>query len=183
MSVATVATVEALLFIAGEDGLTIEQLSELLEVTPSEVSSQVATLHAMYADERRGLTLVWHGKQIVLMTKPEWATIVGRMAHVPRRTPLSRAALETLAIVALKQPITRVEIEQVRGVGCERPLRKLLEKQLIEEAGRMDVIGKPVLYRTSSLFLQHFQLQSLDELPSWEAIVEEVEERLIDHHE
>ncbi|MBU6146198.1 MAG: SMC-Scp complex subunit ScpB [Paenibacillaceae bacterium] len=164
------SAIEALLYVVGEEGLTIAQLSALLNAPQEAVQAEIGALQTAYEDGDRGIHLVSLGAHIALVTKPELAPVVSRLAHVPRRMPLSQAAIETLAVIIAKQPITRVEIEHLRGVGCEKALRKLLDKQLIEEAGRMDVIGRPVLYRTTQALLRHLHIASLDDLPSWEQL-------------
>jgi segregation and condensation protein B len=156
------AQVESLLFVA--DGpVSVGQLSEALEVTPGQVERALADLAVAY--EGRGLRLQRIGGRVQLTTTPEAAPYVERFLGLEARLRLSRAALETLAIVAYRQPITRPEIEGVRGVSSDSVLRTLLSVGLVEEVGRAPTVGRPILYGSTFEFLQHFGLSSLDELP------------------
>lgn len=156
------AQVESLLFVA--DGpVSVGQLAEALEVTPGQVERALADLAAAY--EGRGLRLQRIGSRVQLTTTPEAAPYVERFLGLEARLRLSRAALETLAIVAYRQPITRPEIEGVRGVSSDSVLRTLLSVGLVEDVGRAPTVGRPILYGSTFEFLQHFGLSSLDELP------------------
>jgi segregation and condensation protein B len=161
------ARVESLLFVA--DGpVSIGRLAEALEVTPGQVERGLADLEAIYVG--RGLRLQRAGGLVQLITAPEAAPCVERFLGLEARTRLSRAALETLAIIAYRQPITRPEIEAVRGVSSDSVLRTLLSVGLVEEVGRAPTVGRPILYGTTFEFLQHFGLSSLDELPSLDSL-------------
>jgi segregation and condensation protein B len=157
-----VAQVESLLFVA--DGpVSTGRLAEALEVTPSQVERALADLEATYVG--RGLLLQRADNHVQLITAPEAAPYVERFLGLEVRMRLSRAALETLAIIAYRQPTTRPEIEAIRGVSSDSVLRTLLSVGLIEETGRAQTVGRPILYGTTFEFLQHFGLRSLDELP------------------
>lgn len=157
------ARVESLLFVA--DGpASVTRLAEALEATPGQIERALADLEAAYAG--RGLRLQRAGNRVQLITAPEAAPCVERFLGLEVRTRLSRAALETLAIIAYRHPITRPEIEAIRGVSSDSVLRTLLSVGLIEEVGRAPTVGRPILYSTTFEFLQHFGLHSLDELPS-----------------
>jgi segregation and condensation protein B len=156
------AQVESLLFVA-DAPVSIGRLAEALEVTPGQVEGALDNLEAAYTG--RGLRLQRAGSRVQLISAPEAAPGVERFLGLEARTRLSRAALETLAIVAYRQPITRPEIEAVRGVSSDSVLRTLLSIGLIEDVGRAPTVGRPILYGTTFEFLQHFGLRGLDELP------------------
>lgn len=167
---------EAILFIVGEEGTTIEELSALLTYTREETTALVAELAASYeANDNTALHLFETEKQLVLTTKKELASIVKRYAQGTSNT-LSQAAVETLAIIAYKQPITRSEVELIRGVQVSGAIQRLTAHQLIEEKGRVDGPGRPILYGTTSHFLDYFGLRSLNELPDIQDIERSLEE-------
>ena len=157
--------VESLLFVA-DAPVSVGRLAEALEVTAGQIEKALADLEAAY--DSRGLRLQRAGSRVQLTTVPETAPAVERFLGLEARTRLSRAALETLAIIAYRQPITRPEIELIRGVGSDSVLRTLLSAGLIEELGRAPTVGRPILYGTTFEFLQHFGLRSMDELPPLE---------------
>ncbi len=156
------AQVESLLFVA-EGPVSIERLAEALETTPACVEEALSRLEAAYAGH--GLRLQRAGNRVQLTTAPEAASRIERFLGLEVRTRLSQAALETLAIIAYRQPITRSEIEAIRGVNSDSVLRTLLSAGLIEETGRAVTPGRPILYGTTFEFLQYFGLSSLEELP------------------
>jgi segregation and condensation protein B len=156
------ALVEGLLFVA-DGAVTVGQLAEALEVHTREVEGALATLAEGY--QRRGLSLQRFRDKVQLTTAPGAAEAVERFLGLAAATPLSRAALESLAIVAYQQPVTRPQIEAVRGVNSDSVIKNLLSKGLIEESGRAEGPGRPVLYSTTPEFMQHFGLSSLSELP------------------
>lgn len=159
------AQVESLLFVADEP-LSVSRLSEALDATGAEIEQALAQLEALYAG--RGLCLQRIDTRVQLTTAPEAAPYVERLLGLEARMHLTQAALEAVAIIAYRQPITRPEIEAIRGVGSDSVLRTLLGAGLIERAGRADSVGRPYLYTTTAEFLQHFGLRSLGELPSLE---------------
>jgi segregation and condensation protein B len=156
------ALVEALLFVA-DGAAPVGQLAEALEVHPREVEAALAALAETY--ERRGIHLQRFRDRVQLTTSPGAAAAVERFLGLAAATPLSRAALETLAIIAYQQPVTRPQIEAVRGVNSDSVIKNLLSKGLVEETGRAEGPGRPVLYCTTSEFLQHFGLDTLGQLP------------------
>ena len=159
------ALVESLLFVADEP-VTIERLAQALEASEEAVE---AALQAMSADgENRGVRLQRKGDKVQLVTRPETAAYVERFMGLEHTGRLSQAALETLAIIAYRQPCTRAQIEAVRGVNCDGVLSTLLTKGLIEEMGRLETVGHPFLYGTTFAFLQHLGLKGLDDLPPLE---------------
>jgi segregation and condensation protein B len=157
---------EALLFTAGDEGLSLKQISEVIEVEDQLVKEMIENLrHDYEQDLNRGLTIVELAGTYQLVTKKENAAYLKRLVDSPSTTALSQAALETLAIIAYKQPITRAEIEEIRGVKTERPLQTLTAKALIKEVGRAEGTGRAYLYGTTKEFLDYFGLRSLEELP------------------
>jgi len=156
------AQVESLLFVADEP-VSVGRLAEALEVTPGQVENALGELGTSYAG--RGLRLQRAGSRVQLITAPEAACYVEKFLGLEARTRLSRAALEALAVIVYRQPITRPELEAIRGVSCDSVLRTLLSVGLIEEVGRAPTVGRPILYGTTFDFLQHFGLGGLEELP------------------
>ena len=156
---------EALLFAAGDEGLSLDQISSVLEVTTDEAKDALHDLKEMYQAEDRGIYVVELAGVYQLATKKVHAPYLKKLVDTPSAHTLSQASLETLAIIAYKQPITRIEIEAIRGVKTERPLQTLLAKALIQETGRAEGAGRPYLYGTTKEFLDYFGLKSLDELP------------------
>lgn len=159
------ARVESVLFVA-EEPISAHRLAEALEVTSEQVERALEALAAHY--EGGGLRLQRVQGRVQLTTAPEAAPYIERFLGLEARVHISQAALEALAIVAYRQPITRPEIEAIRGVGSDSVLRTLLSAGLIDRVGRADGVGRPFLYGTTPEFLQHFGLQSLDELPQLE---------------
>jgi segregation and condensation protein B len=156
------AQVESLLFIAVEP-VTPGQLATALETTNAEVSRALDELDASL--RTRGLRLQRHSGRVQLTTAPETAEAIERFLGLEATSHLSRAALETLAIIAYQQPVTRPQVDAVRGVNSDGVMRSLLSKGLIQEGGRAEGPGRPILYSTTPEFLQHFGLNSLNELP------------------
>ena len=171
------AALEALLFVAVEPA-SVSQLAAALEVSNPEIETALEKLEAGFTG--RGLRLQRHAGRIQLTTAPEMSSIVERFLGLEATTRLSRAALETLSIVAYQQPVTRPQMEAVRGVSCDGVLRSLLGKGLVQEVGRTDGPGRPILYGTTTEFLQHFGLSSLNELPPLELPVDNLDGRLKD---
>jgi len=159
------SVIEGLLFVAGDEGLDAKQLAEILEQDANFIRDLVKDLQSDFRSGHRGLQIVELAGTYQLATLPAHAPYFERLAHSPSRSSLSQAALETLAIVAYKQPITRVEIEEIRGVKAERALQTLVAKDLIQEVDRADAPGRPILYGTTKAFLDYFALSHISELP------------------
>jgi len=158
--------IEALLFVVGDDGLTIKQLSQLLGEAEELVVQAMQALHANYEEDlARGITVKEMAGVYQLITKSELAESIQRLVENPTVQSLSQASLEVLAIVAYKQPITRVAIEDLRGVKCERPIQTLVSRGLIKEVGRSEGTGRAILYGTTKEFLNYFGLNSIEEMP------------------
>lgn len=161
-----VAMIEAILFVAGDEGLTLEELSKVINRPTDRVAVLIEELGQKYKrDETSGLLLIETANKYQMVTKKEYSEFIKKYAQSPFSQTLSRALLETLAIVAYKQPITRIEIEDIRGVQVTGNLQKLKTRQLIKEVGRIDKPGRPLLYGTTDFFLDYFGANSLDELP------------------
>ncbi|HZS31965.1 MAG TPA: SMC-Scp complex subunit ScpB [Methylomirabilota bacterium] len=161
------AALEALLF-ASDAPLPLERIAEVLEVSEAAARAAVAALRARCEVPERGLAVVEIGGGVRLVTRPEHAPVLLRLQRLRLKSRLSRAAVETLAIIAYRQPISRPEIEQLRGVGAESVLAHLLERRLIRVVGRKATPGRPVLYGTTREFLEHFGLNELDDLPPFD---------------
>jgi segregation and condensation protein B len=153
---------EGLLFVADEP-VTVTRLAQALEVEADEVESALTTLQEMYAD--RGVHLQRNSDRVQLVSAPETAPYIERFLGLELRARLSSAALEALTIVAYRQPVTRAQVEAVRGVNSDGVLRTLAGKGLIEEVGRLDTVGRPIQYGTTFEFLQFFGLEGLGDLP------------------
>ena len=156
------ALVEAILFVSPEP-ITTAQISTLLELTPREVKNALEELESHY--QGRGIRLQYHKNKIQITSAPEAAPILENMLELETTSTLSQAALETLSIVAYQQPITRPLIDSIRGVNSDGVLRTLLNKGLIDDVGRAEGPGRPILYSTTTEFLKHFGLSSYEELP------------------
>lgn len=165
------STLEAVLFAAG-DAVSLDRLCAALETPREDILAAARALEALYALENRGLMLRRIGDRPQLCSRPMYAEAARRVTESRRAATLSPAALEVLTIVAYRQPVTRAFIDQLRGVDSGGTLAGLAEKQLIEEAGRLEVPGRPILYRTTGRFLQAFALESLDDLPALPALTE-----------
>lgn len=164
---------EALLF-AAPAPVSLAQLASTLEVTTRRVEIGLEELENYY--ERRGLRVQRHAGKVQLTTAAEIAPLVERFLGLEVTTHLSRAAVEALAIIAYRQPITRPQVDSIRGVNSDGVIRSLLNKGLLQEAGRADGPGRPILYETTPDFLQHFGLNSLEELPPLPEVEEDTHE-------
>ena len=164
--------IEALLFVAGEDGLRVRQLAELLSMPPTGVTQSLEKLAEKYQkDEDSSLALLETSNTYKIVTKQDFAELLREYSKAPINQSLSRAALETLSIIAYKQPITRMEVDEIRGVNSSGAISKLQIFDLIRENGKKEVLGRPNLYVTTDYFLDYMGINSLEELP----IVEETE--------
>lgn len=165
------STLEAVLFAAG-DAVSIDRLCEVLELSRETVLEAAHELSSRYDFEQRGLMLRRIADKLQLCSRPMYAEAVRRVTETRKNASLSPAALEVLTIIAYRQPVTRAFIDQLRGVDSGGTLSSLAEKQMIEEAGRLEVPGRPILYRTTEHFLQAFALESLDDLPALPAFTD-----------
>ncbi|MBR0632572.1 Segregation and condensation protein B [Bacillus altitudinis] len=158
------AILEALLYAAGDEGLTRKQLMSVLEVDEAVLLDIMSAVKEEYQKQERGIELIEYADSYMLLTKKEYSVYLKKLVETPSKG-LSQAALEVLAIVSYKQPITRSEVEEIRGVKSERVLHSLVAKALLCEVGRADGPGRAILYGTTPTFLEQFGLKALDELP------------------
>lgn len=164
------ASLEALLFSASGP-VTVGQLASALDIPAEKVQLQLDKMQKMYL-EGRGLRLQWHGGRVQLTTAPEFGKVIEKFLGLEVTTRMSRAGLETLAIVAYQQPVTRPQMDSIRGVSSDGVLKNLLSKGLIQEFGRAEGPGRPILYGTTTDFLQYFGLSSIQDLPLLETFEE-----------
>lgn len=167
--------IEAILFVAGEP-VRVEDLAKALNIGLAELNAALAALKDEYDFGQRGFCLKRFGHQVQLATRALYSADVVRLLQPVQKQSLTQAAMETLAVVAYRQPVTRAEVEQIRGVKCDYSLQSLTNKNLIQEVGRKDTLGRPILYGTTETFLDHFGLSSLDELPPMPEAVPEAED-------
>ncbi len=157
---------EGILFVVGDEGVTLNQVCEILEIDLEQAKELLMELKKQYEDEKRGIRISYLGDAFKLTTKKEHKEYYQKLIENPESNTLSPAALETLAIIAYNQPITRIEIDEMRGVNNTHMIRKLLAKGLIKESGKSTLAGRPNLYATTSDFLDYFGLSSISELPT-----------------
>lgn len=185
--ICTKGVIESLLFVSAKH-LTLGEISELTNISSKEAGEILEELTEHYKD--RGINIVNVNKTYKMTTSPKYSVYVEKFLHVCSKQFLSKAALETLAIIVFKQPVTRAQIEELRGVNIDKIINKLLDKKLIKEVGKAPIPGKPLLYGTTNDFLHYFQLKDLNELPkidikeeteALEEIEHEKEEKVIQH--
>ncbi len=167
------AVLEGLLFVVGEEGLTLEQIEDVLEIDEESAKNLIMELKKDYEDESRGLRIDFLGNRFKLTTKFEHKEYYQKLIENPETNTLSQAALETLAIIAYNEPITRVQVDAIRGVGSVNIIRKLVAKGFIKESGRSELPGRPILYETTNEFLDYFGLSSTEDLPDISEFVSE----------
>ena len=160
-----IAALEGLLFVVGDDGLSLNQMMEILEVEHDEAVELINKLKEEYEKKERGIRLHFLGNTFKLTTKEEHKKYYQKLLVNEENNTLSNSALETLAIVAYNEPITRVEVDEIRGVQTSQMIRKLVAKGLLKECGRSELPGRPILYKTTSEFLDYFGLSDISELP------------------
>lgn len=167
------AITEGLLFVVGEDGLTLNQLMDILGVDMDTVKQVLGNLKDKYESDDSGIRINFLGNTFKLTSKKEHKQYFQKLIENPESNILTQAALETLAIVAYNQPITRLQVDEIRGVSSSQMIRKLVAKGLLKEVGRSEGIGRPILYKTTSEFLDYFGLATIDDLPDIKNFVEE----------
>lgn len=163
---------ESLLFVSGS-GLAVEDIRKQLEVGSKDLDAAICRLQEKYGG-KCGIRLLRYNGKIQFASNPEYSDIISCVLNPIKERELSSAAMETMAIVAYRQPVTRLEIEQIRGVSCEYTVQMLLKHNLIEVVGRKDSVGKPLLFGTTDNFLKRFQIASLDELPDYEQLLQSI---------
>ena len=158
--------IEALLFVAGDDGMTARQLAQYLEVGVIDIEAGLSELETKYNEtEEHGITIKQLAGTYQLTTKQSVADTIKKLVENPTSQVLTSASLEVLAIIAYKQPITRAEVEDLRGVKSERPIQTLVSRALVKEVGRAERTGRAILYGTTKEFLNYFGLKDISELP------------------
>lgn len=175
-----VTILEGLLFVVGDEGISLQQCANVLEISETLTEEHLDYLASYYASEDRGMEVVNYGGVYKFVTKARIHPYAEKLFAYSKPATLSQSALETLAIIAYKQPITRVEIEEIRGVGCDMMLRKLQARNLIVESARSDAPGRPILYEVTNEFMDSFKLLSLNELPDLPSYETDSNENLFD---
>lgn len=165
--------IESLLFVSGEP-LELKQIASIIECSAKFTEKLLEEMSKLYDVDSRGIKIINNKGFYSLATKSDNSTYIEKLLGINSRQSLSQAALETLAIIAYKQPITRVEIDEIRGVKSDRAIYSLVEKGLIKEGGRLDVIGRPILYGTTQEFLKYFDLENIEQMPSLDSFIEEL---------
>ena len=174
--------IESLLFVAGES-LKLTEIANILECSIDFTIELTNELRVKYEEEQRGIKIIVTNDEYQFVTKSCNSEYVQKLLKTNIRQSLSQASIETLAIIAYKQPITRVEIEEIRGVKSDRAIYTLSDKKLIKETGRKNVPGRPIIYATTDEFLKHFDFQSLNEMPSLEDLNKEKVQQNIDSNQ
>ncbi len=172
---------EGLLFLSGDEGLSEKQLCDALSINEEALQKNIHQMMDDYLEEEHGIEIVHFGGRYKFVTKEIVYPYAEKLFSSTKMATLSSAALETLAIIAYKQPITRSEIEEIRGVGCDMMIRKLIARSLIKECGRSDAPGRPFLYEVTEEFMDSFQLESLDELPELKEVKQESMQNLFEN--
>ncbi len=161
------AVLEGILFVMGDEGITLSELSNVLEIDEEQAKNLVLELGEDYINPNRGLRIDFLGNSIKLTTKREHKEYYRKLIEECNNT-LSQAALETLAIIAYNEPVTRILVDEIRGISSAQMIRKLVAKGFVKEVGKSDLPGRPILYKTTNDFLDYFGLSSLKELPKIE---------------
>lgn len=162
------AILESLLFVVGDEGLTIKEAMDILEVDENKINEVINSIKHNYEDDSRGIELVLLGNRLKLATKTIFKPYIEKLITISDDGVLSEAALETLAIIAYNQPVTRIMVDEIRGINSSHIMRKLVYKNLICEVGRSETAGRPILYGTTPLFLDYFGLNDICDLPNIE---------------
>lgn len=165
--------IEAVMFAYGEP-ISIKDLNYIVnkELSEKEIEIMLNTLIEEYAANNRGIQIIKLENKYQMCTNKDYADYIKKVLEPKKKKTLSQATLETLTIIAYKQPITKVEIEDIRGVKCDKVIQTLLENDLIREAGRLNKIGKPIIYRTTNEFLKLLSIEKLEDLPPLETYAE-----------
>lgn len=167
--------IESILFVSGE-AMDIKEIASILECDMEHTYKLLQELRERYEEEERGILLISMNDEYMLVTKSENSDFIQKLLKTNSRQSLSRAALETLAIIVYRQPITRIEIDEIRGVKSDKAIQTLLEKNLIKESGRKHVLGRPIMYGTTDEFLRYFGLKDLKQMPSLDEFIKDNEE-------
>ena len=162
------AVLEGLLFLSGDEGLSLKEIKDITELSEEEIKKLIKELYEDYSSDERGINIEYLGERFKLTTKPIHKEYYKKLVKDDYESTLSDSALEVLAIIAYNMPITRIDIDSIRGVNSTYVLRKLMIKGLIEESGRAELPGRPRLYKVSNRFLDYFGLGDISELPKVE---------------
>lgn len=174
------AVLEGLLFVVGEDGLTLDQIMGIMDIEEEQAKEVLMDLRNDYESNDRGIRINFLGNTFKLTTKAEHKDYYQKLIENPQNNNLSQSALEILAIIVYNEPVTRIQVDNIRGVNSANMIRKLVAKGFLKEVGRSDMPGRPILYKTTDEFLDYFGLSSRDDLPKLESspsenIVEETD--------
>ena len=172
------SVLEGLLFVVGDEGLSIDEISSIIEKSKEETIALLEELNHDYEDENRGIEIKKLGEKYKLTTKEKNKKYYQKLTEISDVRKLSQSALETLAIIAYNEPITRLEVDELRGVSSAQMIRSLIAKDFVKELGRKDVAGRPILYGITKEFLDYFGLSSKDELPKFEDVKKDDEVEL-----
>jgi len=167
---------EGILFVQGDDGATVRELIDILEIDKEELKKLILELKEDYDKDDRGIRLSILGDAFKLTTKKEHRKYYEKLLINTEANTLSNSAIETLAIIAYNEPITRVEVDEIRGVGSSQMIRKLVAKGFLKEVGKSDLPGRPILYKTTNEFLDYFNMSSIEELPKMEKNIEVIDD-------
>ncbi len=171
------AILEGLLFVRGEDGLSLKEAEKILEISNQDLANLIVSLQEEYNKETHGIHIELLGNKLKLTTKKEHHAYYQSLLEEEESDFLSQSALETLAIIAYNEPITRMKVDEIRGVNSSHMIRKLHARNLIKEVGRSELPGRPILYGVTDDFLDYFGLASIEELPKLEEKEEIIEEK------
>lgn len=175
---------EGILFVVGDEGISFEKLLEVLNISNLELSRLIKDLDEEYINSNRGLKIDFLGNKYKLVTKVEHKSYYENLIEVEKNESLSQAALETLAVIAYNEPVTRIFVDEIRGVDSSHIIRKLVFRNLIKEIGRAELPGRPILYGVTDEFLDYLGLSSIDDLPKLEEIeVDESNDKYLDLYE
>ena len=173
------SVIESILFVSGEP-INLKEIASVIECSERFTEELLAKMKINYEENSRGLALIQLKDKYALGTKSENSEYIQKLLKTNTRQSLSKASLETLAIIVYKQPITRVEIDEIRGVKSDRALQTLIEKSLIKAAGKKEVPGRPILYATTDEFLNYFGLKDIEDMPALESFIEKINEHIED---
>jgi segregation and condensation protein B len=176
-----IGVLEGVLFLVGDEGLTLERIKAVLDIDDEQLNNILSEIKKEYNQDNHGVNIEIFGDNVKLVTKKQYKEYYEKLVEYERNSTLSQASLETLAIIAYNEPVTRSFVEDIRGVDSSHIIRKLLFRDLIKEIGRSDLPGRPILYGTTSLFLDCLGLSSIEQLPKIEK--EKIEDREFDLYE
>lgn len=166
---------EGILFVVGDDGATVKELTEILEIDVSKLKELILELKNDYEKDDRGIRVSILGDAFKLTTKKEHRAYYEKLLTSDENNNLSNSAIETLAIIAYNEPITRIQVDEIRGVSSAQMIRKLVAKGFIKEVGKSNLPGRPILYKTTSDFLDYFNMKNISELPKIESVAEVID--------